>query len=347
MRILVCGGSGFIGSHFIRYVLAAHPEDVVVNYDALTYAANPDNLMDVAARFGSRYAFVQGDITDEVELRRTVDTHRIDAVINFAAETHVDRSIHLGARQFVQTNVLGVCTILDTVRQAQIPRFLQVSTDEVYGALALEDAERFTETTAFAPNMPYAAAKAGGDLLCRSYWATHRLPVVVTHCSNNYGPYQFPEKLIPFVIFRALADQPVPVYGDGKHVRDWIFVEDHAAALDLLLRRGQPGEVYNIGADNERNNLEVVGGILCILGKPDTLMTHVADRPGHDRRYAIDPAKMITLGWQPVYPRERFAEGLDRTVRWYLEHRAWVERLRARSSEINAHLVPSPVRSSA
>ncbi|MBI4433308.1 dTDP-glucose 4,6-dehydratase [Candidatus Uhrbacteria bacterium] len=347
MRILVCGGSGFIGSNYIRYVLTAHPEDHVVNVDALTYAANQDNLMDVVARFGSRYAFVHGDITDDVELRRVVEERHIDAVINFAAETHVDRSIHLGARQFVQTNVLGVCTILDVVRQARVSRFLNVSTDEVYGALTLDDPARFTESTAFAPNMPYAAAKAGGDLLCRSYWVTHHLPVVVTHCSNNYGPYQFPEKLIPFAIFRALADQSVPIYGDGKYVRDWIFVEDHAAALDLLLRKGVPGEVYNIGADNERHNLEVIEAILDVLGKPRSLMTHVADRPGHDRRYAIDPSKILALGWQPSYGRERFAEGLERTVRWYLDHRSWVEHLRARSSDINAHLVapsaPVPV----
>ncbi|MDO8425176.1 MAG: dTDP-glucose 4,6-dehydratase [bacterium] len=338
MRLLVTGGAGFIGSNFIRSVLNAHADVTIVNFDALTYAANPENLADVEAQFGPRYAFVRGDVTDATQVLQTVREHHINTIINFAAETHVDRSIHLGARAFVTTNVLGVCTLLDVVRQEGIERFVQVSTDEVYGTLALDDGLRFTEDTAFAPNVPYAAAKAGGDLLCRSYVVTHKAPVIVTHCSNNYGPYQFPEKLIPFVIFRAMAGQPVPIYGDGKNVRDWIHVEDHCAALDTLLRTGIPGAVYNIGVDNERNNLDVVGAILEILGKPRSLMQFVEDRPGHDRRYAIDATKIEALGWKPVYTRDRFHEGLERTVRWYQEHRAWVEQLRTRSEEINAHL---------
>ncbi|MDO8599540.1 MAG: dTDP-glucose 4,6-dehydratase, partial [bacterium] len=295
MRLLVCGGAGFIGSNFIRYVLTAHQDVTVVNYDALTYAANPENLADVRTRFGSRYTLVRGDIADHDAVQATVQEHQVDSLINFAAETHVDRSIHLGAQEFVRTNTLGVCVLLDVVRAAGIERFVNVSTDEVYGALELEEDRKFTEDTAFAPNAPYAAAKAGGDLLCRSYFATHKIPVVVTHCSNNYGPYQFPEKLIPFAVFRALADQPVPIYGDGRYVRDWIFVEDHATALDAILRRGRPGAVYNIGADNERENLEVVRGILDILEKPHTLMTRVEHRPGHDRRYAIDPALVCNV----------------------------------------------------
>jgi len=339
MRLLVCGGAGFIGSTFIRYALAAHADVSVVNYDALTYAANPENLADVRDRFGPRYVLVRGDIADHDAVAAVVREHHIDSLINFAAETHVDRSIHLGAQAFVRTNTLGVCVLLDVARAAGLERFVNVSTDEVYGALDLEEPRRFTEETAFAPNAPYAAAKAGGDLLCRAYVATHKVPVIVTHCSNNYGPYQFPEKLIPFAIFRALADQPVPIYGDGRYVRDWIYVEDHAAALDAILRKGTPGTVYNIGADNERENLEVVRGILDILGKPHTLMARVEDRPGHDRRYAIDPQRICNeLGWCPAYSRDRFAEGLERTVRWYLDNRLWVERLRARAAELNPHI---------
>ncbi|MFH1098937.1 MAG: dTDP-glucose 4,6-dehydratase [Candidatus Uhrbacteria bacterium] len=352
MRLLVAGGAGFIGSNFIRYVLHTYPEDAIVNYDALTYAANPANLADVETRFRGRYVFVHGDIIDEAKLLETITEHQVEAIINFAAETHVDRSIHLGARAFVLTNTLGVCSILDAVRKFGVGRFVNVSTDEVYGALELEETQRFTEETAFAPNMPYAAAKAGGDLLCRSYWATHKVPVIVTHCSNNYGPFQFPEKLIPFAIFRALADEPVPIYGDGLHVRDWIFVDDHCAALDAILRRGEPGAVYNIGVDNERNNLDVIRLLLDIIGKPHSLMTHVTERPGHDRRYAIDATKLYTsFNWQPVYHRTRFPEGLERTVRWYLDNRPWVERLRSRAAEINAHIctttgMPIPERQS-
>lgn len=339
MRILVCGGAGFIGSNFVRYVLTSYPDDVVVNFDKLTYAANPENLKDVETRFGSRYTLVQGDIGDEEAVLHIVREYAIDAIINFAAETHVDRSIHLGARAFVLTNTLGVCSLLDVVKRTGLQKFVNVSTDEVYGALELDEPQRFTEETAFAPNAPYAAAKAGGDLLCRSYFMTHKIPVIVTHCSNNYGPFQFPEKLIPFALFRAVADQPVPIYGDGLHVRDWIYVEDHCASLDAILRRGEPGAVYNIGVDNERNNLEVIRMLLDILGKPHSLMTHVTDRPGHDRRYAIDATKVATtFQWQPTYHRDRFPEGLERTVRWYLDNRSWVERLRARAAEINAHI---------
>ncbi len=337
MKILVCGGAGFIGSNFIRHLLRERADISIVNFDKLTYAGNLDNLADVAA--DSRYQFIQGDICDAAKVDAVFTEEKPDAVVNFAAETHVDRSIHLGSREFVMANTVGVQTLLDAVRRHATAKIIQISTDEVYGTLTLDDSKKFTEETPFAPNPPYAAAKAGGDLMCRAYFQTFKVPVVVTHCSNNYGSYQFPEKLIPFAIFKALAGEPVPIYGDGLYVRDWIHVEDHARAIRLILEKGAPGEVYNIGADNERANLEVVKMILVELGKPETLMTTVTDRPGHDRRYAIDAGKIEReLGWRPSYPRERFAEGLRETINWYQENIAWVEALRKRQSEINAHL---------
>jgi dTDP-glucose 4,6-dehydratase len=338
MRLLVCGGAGFIGSNFIRYMLSAYPEVRIVNYDVLTYAANLENLKDVVDQFGPRYAFVRGDITDDAQLRQVLHQHHIDHVISFAAETHVDRSIHGGAFPFVRTNVLGVCALLEAVRDSGVQKFVNVSTDEVYGSLTLEEDRLFTEETAFAPNVPYAAAKAGGDMLCRAAANTHKTPVVVTHCSNNYGPYQFPEKLIPFVIFRALAGETIPVYGDGLHVRDWIHVEDHCRALDRILRNSRPGDVVNVGADNERSNLDVVRMILDLLGKPQSSIVHVDDRPGHDRRYGIDASRIRAMGWEPIYTANRFAEGLEKTVNWYRTNDHWVAELRARSSDINAHL---------
>jgi dTDP-glucose 4,6-dehydratase len=228
--------------------------------------------------------------------------------------------------------------LLDAVRSNKIERMINVSTDEVYGALKLGENTFFTEDTPIMPNMPYAAAKAGGDLMCHAYWVTHKTPVIVTHCSNNYGPYQFPEKLIPFFIFKAMKDEPVPVYGDGLNVRDWIHALDHSSALDLLLHKGVDGEVYNIGVDNERNNLEITKMVLGILGKPESLMTYVADRPGHDRRYAIDASKIMKLGWKPKYTREMFETGLKETVQWYLDNSSWVEKIRARMNEINQHI---------
>ena len=337
MKIFVSGGACFIGSNFIRLVLSERPEASVVNYDKLTYAGNLDNLRDFEDE--ARYEFIHGDICDSEFLDSVLKEKKPDAIVNFAAETHVDRSIHLGSREFVMTNTVGVQTLLDAVRRQEIKKMIQISTDEVYGALQLDEDRKFTESTPFAPNPPYAAAKAGGDLMARAYYQTFKVPVIVTHCSNNYGPYQFPEKLIPFSIFKALADEPVPIYGDGLYVRDWIHVLDHARAILMILEKGAVGEVYNIGADNERANLDVVKMILRELGKPESLMTEVADRPGHDRRYAIDASKIEReLGWKPTYTRGRFAEGLRETIDWYRLNTDWLEKLRSRQAEINAHL---------
>ncbi|MBP9762216.1 dTDP-glucose 4,6-dehydratase [Patescibacteria group bacterium] len=334
MRLLVCGGAGFIGSNFIRHMLETHPSIFIVNFDKLTYAGNLENLSDLA--HDARYRFVQGDITDLEALNRTIQEHNLTHVINFAAETHVDRSIHGGCKDFVLTNVLGVQMLLDAVRVNKLEKFVNVSTDEVYGSLNLDESTYFTEDTPITPNMPYAAAKAGGDLMCRAYHKTHGLPVVVTHCSNNYGPYQFPEKLIPFFIFKLLKGEKVPVYGDGRNVRDWIHVRDHARALDLLLQKGQPGEVYNIGVDNERNNLELTQMILEIMGFGPERMEFITDRPGHDRRYAIDAKKIEALGWKPIYTRDEFRRGMQETIDWYRTHTGWVEQLWAKKrNEMN------------
>lgn len=336
MKLLVCGGAGFIGSNFIHYMLASHPDYTIVNYDKLTYAGNLDNLASIADN--PHYHFEQGDITDLARVNEVIKKHGITHLINFAAETHVDKSIHGGIKDFVLTNSLGVQMLLDATRFNSLERMVNVSTDEVYGALGLDEDRKFTEDTPIMPNMPYAAAKAGGDLMCHAYWVTHKTPVIVTHCSNNYGPYQFPEKLIPFFIFKAMSGDKVPVYGDGQNVRDWIHALDHSSALDLLLHEGKVGEVYNIGVDNERNNLEITKMILGILGKSEDLITFVADRPGHDRRYAIDASKITSLGWKPKYTREMFETGLRETVQWYLDNTAWVDKIRARMSEINQHI---------
>lgn len=336
MRLLVCGGAGFIGSNFVKLMLKSHPDYFIVNFDKLTYAGNLDNLLDIADN--PNYAFVQGDITDLESLNTTIQKYEITHVINFAAETHVDKSIHGGTKDFVLTNTLGVQMILDAVRANKIEKFVNVSTDEVYGALGLEEDRKFTENTPIMPNMPYAAAKAGGDLMCNAYYVTHKVPVIVTHCSNNYGPYQYPEKLIPFFIFKAMADEKVPVYGDGLNVRDWIHAVDHAKALDLLLEKGEPGQVYNIGVDNERNNLEITKLVLSILGKSESLMHFVEDRPGHDRRYAIDAKKITDLGWVPEYSKDQFERGLRETVEWYLNNRAWVDKVREKAKNANDHI---------
>lgn len=325
MNLLVCGGAGFIGSNFIKYMLDKYPDYKIVNFDKLTYAGNLDNLKDVENN--SNYKFVQGDIIDLEKLNETIKENNIDHIINFAAETHVDRSIHGGCKDFVLTNTLGVQMILDAVKFNNIKKFVNVSTDEVYGALELDEDREFTETTPIWPNMPYAAAKAGGDLMCNAYFVTHKVPVVVTHCSNNYGPYQFPEKLIPFFVFKLLKGEKVPVYGDGLNVRDWIHVVDHARALDLLLHVGVPGEVYNIGSDNEHSNLELTKMILNIMGKSEEMIEYVTDRPGHDRRYAIDASKIKSLGWFPEYSREKFEQGLHETVEWYQNNTEWVEKI--------------------
>lgn len=325
MNLLICGGAGFIGSNFIHYFLTKYPDCHVVNFDKLTYAGNLENHRSVESDV--RYTFVQGDITDLEKLNEVIKAHAITHVINFAAETHVDRSIHGGAKEFVLTNTLGVQMILDAVRFNNIQKFVNVSTDEVYGSLELGEDRLFRESTPILPNMPYAAAKAGGDLMCNAYFVTHKVPVVVTHCSNNYGPYQFPEKVIPYFIFKLLKGEKVPVYGDGLNVRDWIHVRDHASALDLLLHKGNPGEVYNIGSDNERSNLEITKMILEIMDFGEDKIEYVTDRPGHDRRYAIDASKIIALGWQPEYTREEFKRGLTETINWYKNNTEWVEHL--------------------
>src|SRR3989338_6271534 len=325
MNLLVCGGAGFIGSNFIHHMFETYPDVSIVNYDKLTYAGNEKNL----AKFSDHkpYTFVKGDICDLAKLNAVMEQNKITHVINFAAETHVDRSIHGGAKEFVLTNTLGVQMILDSVRINNVEKFVNVSTDEVYGSLALDEDRFFTESTPIWPNMPYAAAKAGGDLMCNAYFVTHKTPVIVTHCSNNYGPYQFPEKVIPFCIFKLLKGEKVPVYGDGLNVRDWIHVRDHATALDLLLHQGVAGEVYNIGSGNERSNLEITKMILEIMGFGEEKIEYVTDRPGHDRRYAIDASKIMALGWKPEYTRAEFTRGLTETVNWYKNNTDWVENL--------------------
>ncbi len=334
MKLLVCGGAGFIGSNFVRHILHTHKDYMIVNFDKLTYAGNLDNLTDVAD--DPRYTFVEGDITNLEKLNEVMKEHEITHVINFAAETHVDRSIHGGCKDFVLTNTLGVQMILDAVRFNTVQKFVNVSTDEVYGALELDEDRLFTEGTPIEPNMPYAAAKAGGDLMCRAYHVTHKVPVIVTHCSNNYGPYQFPEKLIPFFTFKLLAGENVPVYGDGLNVRDWIHVVDHAKALDLLLHKGKSGEIYNIGSDNERSNIELTKMMLDILGLGEDKIEYVTDRPGHDRRYAVDARKIEALGWKPEYTREKFEQGLRETVEWYRNNEEWVQKLRdKKAAEMN------------
>ena len=320
MRLLVTGGSGFIGSNFIRHMLASREDVSIVNLDKLTYAGNPQNLADMAARHGgARYHFIKGDICDACLLDDILHGKAVDAVINFAAETHVDRSIADSA-PFLTTNVMGTHALLEAARKARVERFVHISTDEVYGALG--PTGTFTETTPLAPNSPYSASKAGADMLCRAYFKTHGMPVVITRCSNNYGPYQFPEKLIPLMILKARAGEALPVYGDGLHVRDWIHVLDHCRGVELALMKGEPGEVYNFGSDNEKANLEVVRTILAILGKSEDLIRFVADRPGHDRRYAMGYEKaQARLGFTPLIG---FADGLRETVRWYEDNAAWL-----------------------
>ena len=332
--ILVTGGAGFIGSNFIHYVLRRYPDVRLVNLDALTYAGNLENLACVSGDL--RYTFVKGDIRDRALLDRVFSEYGIDTVVNFAAESHVDRSI-VDPEIFLATNVLGTQALLDAAKghwkvapqdrrsreYKEGVRFLQVSTDEVYGALGKTG--QFAETTPLAPNSPYAASKAGADLIVRAYYETYGLPANITRCSNNYGPYQFPEKLIPLMLNNCLEDRPLPVYGDGLQVRDWLYVEDHCSAICAVLEKGGVGEIYNVGGNNERANLEIVKLITKELGKGENLITHVSDRMGHDRRYAIDNTKITAqLGWKPAYS---FQDGMARTIQWYLEHRDWMARI--------------------
>jgi dTDP-glucose 4,6-dehydratase len=320
MNLLVTGGAGFIGSNFIHYILAVHPAYHIINLDKLTYAGNMENLKDIGEN--PRHSFVQGDICDAELVRSLLDERGIDAVVNFAAESHVDRSL-IGASEFVRANIMGTNVLLETAKAHTLRKFVQVSTDEVYGSLGAEG--RFAEETPLHPNSPYAASKASADLLALAYHHTFGLPIVVTRCSNNYGPYQFPEKLIPLMIANAMNDKPLPVYGDGANIRDWIHVLDHCAAVDAVLHKGVSGEVYNIGGNSEKTNLDVVKIILRGLGKPDSLITFVKDRLGHDRRYAIDAEKIEReLGWKP---RHTFEAGIAQTILWYQENTSWLQRI--------------------
>jgi len=333
--LLVCGGAGFIGSNFIRYIFSKYPKAKIVNFDKLTYSGNLDNLNEVEK--DRRHIFAKGDVARKKQIENIFQNYRPDFVVNFAAETHVDRSIHVGALEFIRTNIEGVFNILEAVKSfPAVYRYLQVSTDETYGSLPLRSERCFKESTTFMPNAPYAATKGGGDLLCRSYFSTWEVPVVVTHCSNNYGPYQYPEKLIPFFILRMLENKKLPVYGDGKNVRDWIYVLDHCRALELVLLKGRAGEVYNIGADNELNNLDIARLILKKFQRDESWIEFVPDRPGHDRRYAIDASKIKrTLHWRPMYS---FTKAFDDTIDWYLAHPKWIERVRQKTGVFNPHI---------
>ena len=312
MKILVTGGAGFIGSNFVRYVLAQHPDDSVVTLDKLTYAGNLANLKEIEA--DPRHRFVRGDICDASLVRDLLA--EVDAVVHFAAETHVDRS-NAGADEFLRTNVTGTFTLLEAARARGLGRFIAIGTDEVYGSVT-RGASR--EIDPLNPSNPYSASKAAADLLARAFWTTHRLPVIVTRSSNNFGPYQYPEKMIPLFVTNAFEDAALPLYGDGKNVRDWLYVLDNCAAIDVVLRKGKDGEIYNIGGGNEIENIVITRQILRLTGKSETLIQPVADRPGHDRRYALDSAKVRALGWKPAHD---FAAALAATVEWYRAHGDW------------------------
>ncbi|UOF91468.1 dTDP-glucose 4,6-dehydratase [Fodinisporobacter ferrooxydans] len=319
MNILVTGGAGFIGSNFVHYMVEKYSDDQIINLDALTYAGNLENLKDCETK--SNYSFIKGDIINR-QLVDSVFQKGVDIVVNFAAESHVDRSI-TEPGVFIKTNVMGTQVLLDAAKTYGVKKYVQISTDEVYGTLGATGL--FTEQTPLAPNSPYSASKASADLLVRAYHETYGLPINITRCSNNYGPYHFPEKLIPLMIIHALSDKPLPVYGDGLNIRDWLHVQDHCAAIDLVMHQGRVGEVYNVGGNHERTNLEIVKTILRELGKPESLIQFVKDRPGHDRRYGIDATKLRTeLGWQPKYT---FDTGIKETIQWYLQNKDWWQRI--------------------
>jgi len=318
MKLLVTGACGFIGSNFIRYMFEKHDDISITNLDKLTYAGNPENLADVEGAYD--YTFVKGDICD-VDLVDRLISEGYDAVVNFAAESHVDRSI-TGPAEFIQTDVFGTFNLLEACRKRHVRRYLQISTDEVYGSI---ENGSFTEESNISPNSPYSASKAGADLLVRAYYKTYGMPVLITRSSNNYGPYQYPEKLIPLFITNAMDDIQVPLYGDGMNVRDWLFVTDNCAGIDLVLQKGEPGEVYNIGGGQERPNIEITKGILQALGKPESLIRYVDDRPGHDRRYSLEFGKVAALGYKP---RSDFQAMLEETVSWYVDNRDWWEPLK-------------------
>ncbi|KPV60383.1 spore coat protein [Paenibacillus sp. A3] len=319
MKVLITGGAGFIGSNFIIYMTHRYPNYEFVNFDALTYAGNLESLRSV--HLLPNYRFIKGDITER-DFVESVVADGVEAIVNFAAESHVDRSI-TEPDIFVKTNVLGTQVLLDAAKKYNITKFLQISTDEVYGTLG--ETGLFTETTLLAANSPYSSSKAGADLLVRAYHETYGLPINITRCSNNYGPYQFPEKLIPLMIINAINNKSLPVYGDGLNIRDWLHVEDHCCAIDYVLHKGIDGEVYNVGGNNEKTNIQIVKTILAELGKSDDLIQFVKDRPGHDRRYAIDASKITKeLGWTPKY---NFESGIKETIQWYLQNQAWWERI--------------------
>lgn len=329
MKIIVTGGAGFIGSNFIFYILKHHPATKILCLDKLTYAGNLSTLASILDDL--HFRFVKLDICDRDGVYQLFEEEHPDIVVNFAAESHVDRSIS-DPEIFLQTNIIGTSVLMDACRKYGIKRFHQVSTDEVYGDLPLDRPDLlFTETSPLNPSSPYSSSKAAADLLVLAYHRTFGLPVTISRCSNNYGPYQFPEKLIPLMIINALQDNPLPVYGDGQNIRDWLYVEDHCRAIDLILQKGQTGEIYNVGGHNEMQNLHIVKLICKELGKPKSLITYVKDRKGHDKRYAIDPTKIHNeLGW---LPGTKFADGIKKTIKWYLENREWWEDIRSKKSE--------------
>lgn len=321
MKLIVTGGAGFIGGNFVHYMLQEHPGDQIICLDKLTYAGNLSTLADVMDH--PNFQFVKMDICDRDSVYGLFEKEKPDVVINFAAESHVDRSIE-NPEIFLQTNIIGTSVLMDACRKYGIQRYHQVSTDEVYGDLPLDRPDLFfTEETPIHTSSPYSSSKAGADLLVMAYYRTYGLPVTISRCSNNYGPYHFPEKLIPLMIINALHDRPLPIYGDGLNVRDWLYVEDHCRAIDLIIHKGKVGEVYNVGGHNEMRNIDIVKLICQELGKPESLITHVTDRKGHDRRYAIDPEKIHReLGW---LPETKFADGIKKTIQWYLTHQKWWE----------------------